>query len=520
MAERAAFCLGPPLRSGGRRVQRQGFRPGRQRRPARPGGREDAARGRQQERQVRGRVSSRLRVLCLRAGRWAARPLGRGRPAGSRAFRAGSANVRCPTLSVVVPRLRPARGHSASRSLCRYPEVPVAVAASSRQASQLRAPPSLSLSLLPSPFSSLLTFSPLFSLMRLFFYVQQTPPPRAPANAKLPPLGKVPMVLKAEGPQSFSGSQTGTPRPHKCSFRPPRAGHSLSAVPRVGWSPPESSCRASPRVSPRAPRPGGTTPSRSAGRCLAGARRARANYISRVRAAVTSPAGDGVHEELACARMRSAGERRRGGGAGWGLGASVSPHGGDTLRAPRDAEQHPRSAERRTGGLGRGHSLDAGASRRPAGCGGAPPAHVHPSAMARLGPLRPWSAPFWGSAAGLHWGPIDGVWLPVRDSQKSRRTLGTACLAQRLWGRGQRPLGRPEPSDPTRARPECGCHQVLGRLPALGKRVLSGSAQVTTQTSRRAAGLLGWGPPVLGGRERAARSPLGRTRVPAVLPAV
>lgn len=273
----------------------------------------------------------------------------------------------------------------------------------------------------------------------------------------------------------------------KCPWSSKQKDHSPLVVPKLGLPAPTNAVSGHPALataSPlyrgwvgphpraaarRAPRPGGTTPSRSAGRCLAGARRARANYISRVRAAVTSPAGDGVHEELACARMRSAGERRRGGGAGWGLGASVSPRGGDTLRAPRDAEQHPRSAERRTGGLGRGHSLDAGASRHPAGCGGAPPAHVHPSAMARLGPLRPWSAPFWGSAAGLHWGPIDGVWLPVRDSQKSRRTLGTARLAQRLWGRGQRPLGRPEPSDPTRARPECGCHQVLGRLPALGK---------------------------------------------------
>lgn len=213
MAERAACCLGPPLRSGGRRVQRQGFRPGRQRRPARPGGREDAARGRQQERQVRGRVSSRLRVLCLRAGRSAARPLGRGRPAGSRALRAGSANVRCPTLSVVVPRLRPARGHSASRSLCRYPEVPVAVAASSRQASQLRAPPSLSLSLLPSPFSSLLTFSPLFSLMRLFFYVQQTPPPAPPQMRSYLHLEKCPWSSKQKDHSPLVVPKLGLPAP-------------------------------------------------------------------------------------------------------------------------------------------------------------------------------------------------------------------------------------------------------------------------------------------------------------------
>lgn len=73
----------------------------------------------------------------------------------------------------------------------------MAVAASSRQASQLRAPPSLSLSLLPSPFSSLLTFSPLFSLMRLFFYVQQTPPPPRPRKCEATSTWK-----SAHGPQS------------------------------------------------------------------------------------------------------------------------------------------------------------------------------------------------------------------------------------------------------------------------------------------------------------------------------
>lgn len=44
-------------------------------------------------------------------------------------------------------------------------------------------------------------------------------------------------------------------------------------------------------------------------------------------------------------------------------------------------------------------------------------------------------------------------------------------------------------------------------MPALAKRVLSGSAHVTTQTSQRAAGRLGWGPPVWGAREWAAWTP-------------
>lgn len=206
----------------------------------------------------------------------------------------------------------------------------------------------------------------------------------------------------------------------------------------------------------------------------------------------------GFREELALARMWNAGARRQVVELG-----GLSLRDGDTVRAPRDTERPPHSAVAWLGDWKGSAAEDVGVRRRRRRGWAQPPACVPPAAtaLARLGPLRPWSAPFAGDAAGLRWGHVDWVRLPVRDSQKSHRRRGlpappggsggvaSGLLAHGHWEGRSLPTGvRLSPGSRTTAG--------LGQASPLWQRPRHRAALVT---GCRAPGL---GAASVGGRER------------------